>query len=146
MSKIRKTIIKKLIEDAKKAMLNAYVPYSKLKVGAAVLTKKGNVYTGCNVESGSYGLTVCAERNAIMSAIMHGEKTFEVIVVITNSGLRTPCGLCRQVIYEFDKDIDIIMTDTKNNCEVTNIKELLPYAFEPNLKKTPFKCDTKRKT
>lgn len=128
MKKIR---IEKLLKEAKNAMLNAYAPYSKLKVGAAILTKKGNIYTGCNVENASYGLTVCAERNAISNAVLHNEKNFEAIAVITNSKyLRTPCGACRQVIYEFSKDVEIIISNSKGKIKKTNIKELLPKSFK----------------
>jgi cytidine deaminase len=122
---------KELIKAAKEALKNAYAPYSRFKVGAAVLTKKGNIYKGCNMENSSYGLTVCAERNAVANAIANGEKDFEAIAIITNSKkLRTPCGACRQTIIEFGKDILIIMCNLEGKKKVRAIKELLPEHFE----------------
>ncbi|MEW6070311.1 MAG: cytidine deaminase [Candidatus Thermoplasmatota archaeon] len=121
----------KLTQEAKKALKNAYAPYSKLKVGAAALTKKGNIYRGCNVENSSYGLTVCAERNAIANAVAHGEKEFEAIAIATlGEKLRTPCGACRQTIIEFGEDIQVVMCNLKGAKKIRSIKELLPEHFE----------------
>jgi cytidine deaminase len=95
----------KLLELAEQAKENAYVPYSKFKVGAALLTKSGKVYTGCNVEVASFGATNCAERTAIFKAISEGETEFEKIAVASSNDDETfPCGICRQVIVEFSKD------------------------------------------
>ncbi len=120
-----------LIQAAKDALKNAYAPYSKFKVGAAVLTKKGNIYRGCNVENSSYGLTVCAERNAIANAVAHGEREFVAIAIATDAEtLRTPCGACRQTIIEFGKSIQVIICNLKGKKNVRLIKELLPEHFE----------------
>lgn len=120
-----------LIQAAKEALKNAYAPYSKFRVGAAVLTKKGNIYKGCNVENSSYGLTVCAERNAIANAVAHGEKEFAAIAIATNAEtLRTPCGACRQTIIEFGTDIQVIICNLKGKKKVRSIKELLPEHFK----------------
>ena len=120
-----------LKELAKKAASKAYAPYSKFKVGSALLTKSGNVYTGCNVENASYGLTICAERNAIASAVnAEGEIEIDTIVVYTPTEKPTPpCGACRQVIHEFGNP------KIKSYCEgedsnTHTSEDLLPYAFD----------------
>lgn len=122
---------KTLLEMAEAARENAYVPYSKFKVGAALLTKDGNVYTGCNVEIASFGATNCAERTAIYKAISEGEKEFEKIAVASSNDEETfPCGICRQVIVEFGKDIKIILGNTKKNIvKEYTIDQLLPHSF-----------------
>jgi cytidine deaminase len=121
----------KLISVAKEARENAYCPYSKFKVGAAVLTEKGDIYTGCNVENASYGLTICAERVAICKAVSAGDRNIKAIaVVLDSSDFGVPCGACRQFIYEFGKDIDVIMASVSGKYEVKKISELLPAAFE----------------
>jgi cytidine deaminase len=117
-----------LMEIAKEAKKMAYVPYSKFKVGAALLTKNGKVFTGCNVEIASYGATNCAERTAIFKAVSEGEREFKAIAVSGSSEATYPCGICRQVIAEFGKDIDVII-DSKDGIIITNISELLPNSF-----------------
>jgi cytidine deaminase len=126
-----------LIEEAKKAMQNAYVPYSNFMVGAAVLMKSGKVYTGANIENSSYGATVCAERVAIFKAISEGETEIKEIAVVTETETpSSPCGICRQVIAEFCDDAIIFLANTKGNVIETSLKELLPMAFtKKNLKK-----------
>lgn len=120
---------KELIKKAYEAMENAYVPYSNFKVGAALLTEAGNVYTGCNVEIASFGATNCAERTAIFKAISEGEKKFKAIAVVSSSNDYTfPCGICRQVIVEFGKDIDIVVAKDYDY-EVYKIDDLLPKSF-----------------
>ncbi len=110
---------------------NAYSPYSKVAVAAAVLTKQGNVYTGVNIENSSYGLTVCAERNAIAAAISNGERDFSNMTIVTNSKLvKSPCGSCRQVIFEFNKNLPIEFYGPNGYHKVFNIAELLPEGFE----------------
>ena len=121
--------IKRLINEAKKARNRAYSPYSKYKVGAAVLTKKGNIYSGCNVENASFGITCCAERVAIFKAVSEGEKDIKAIAVVTQGKLTSVCGACRQVIAEFGKDVKIIMANVKGDKKVTTIAKLLPDAF-----------------
>ena len=123
----------KLLELAEKAKENAYVPYSKFKVGAALLTKSGKVYTGCNVEVASFGATNCAERTAIFKAISEGETEFEKIAVASSNDDETfPCGICRQVIVEFSKDLKIILgsgSTSKNIIKEYTIDDLLPHSF-----------------
>lgn len=119
----------KLLEKAYEAMEYAYAPYSNFKVGAALLTKNGKVYTGCNVEIASFGATNCAERTAIFKAISEGEREYKAIAVVSSSHDFTyPCGICRQVIVEFAKDIDIIVAKGYDY-EVYKIETLLPKSF-----------------
>ena len=120
-----------LIEEAKKASNNAYAPYSKFKVGACALFESGNIYTGCNVENSSYGLSLCAERNALSNAIASGEtsKLQAIAIVSDNMAKCTPCGACRQWIYEFSKDAKVILEDNNGEICSYSIEELLPYSF-----------------
>lgn len=119
---------KKLMDMAKQAKKNAYVPYSNFKVGAALLTKSGKVYTGCNVEIASIGATNCAERTAIFKAVSEGEKDFEKIAVTGDAKETYPCGICRQVIVEFGKDIEIII-EKDSKLKIFKIDDLLPHSF-----------------
>ncbi|MBI5804518.1 cytidine deaminase [candidate division TA06 bacterium] len=121
-----------LISAAKKAKEKAYAPYSKFKVGAALLAKSGQVYTGCNVENASYGLTCCAERNAVFQAVGRGERDFIAIAIVSDSPEPTaPCGACRQVLNEFAPDLEVIMAGKKVSMK-TSLKKLLPLAFGPS--------------
>lgn len=122
---------KELLIMAEEAKENAYVPYSDFKVGAALLTKKGKVYTGCNVEIASFGATNCAERTAIFKAISEGEKDFDKIAIASSNDEETfPCGICRQVMVEFGKDIKIILGNSKKNIiKEYTIEQLLPHSF-----------------
>ena len=121
--------MKKLIQVARTAQNNAHAPYSNYKVGAAVLTKNDDIVAGCNVESSSYGLTCCAERTALFSAIAQGYKHFTELAVFTENG-GTPCGACRQVIWDLCGNIPIYISDVDGNIEKTTSKELLPNAFD----------------
>jgi cytidine deaminase len=119
-----------LIKKAKEARKNAYAPYSKFKVGAALLTKSGKVYTGANVENSAYGLTVCAERVAVFKAVNNGDKDFVKIVVTADKNPPiTPCGACRQVLSEFTRDLEIVCVNLKGKVDRYRLKELLPEAF-----------------
>ncbi|MGB9769593.1 MULTISPECIES: cytidine deaminase [Caldisericum] len=119
-----------VIEKAIEAMNKAYAPYSKFKVGAALLTKSGKIFTGCNIENSSYGASICAERVAIFKAVSEGEYEFELLVVATKTDEPSPpCGICRQVISEFSNDLPIILVNEKGSIIETNIKELLPFPF-----------------
>jgi len=119
-----------LIHQAKEAMKHAYVPYSQFRVGAAVLTKDGKVYTGCNIECASFGGTNCAERTALFKAISEGNRSFEAIAVVSdNEGYTFPCGICRQVIVEFGKDTRIIVSTKEGKIETFTAAELLPHSF-----------------
>jgi cytidine deaminase len=118
-----------LIEVAKKYREFSYSPYSKFKVGAAVLTKSGKVFGGCNIENSSYPVTNCAERTAIFKAVSEGEKEIEAIALIADTeGPCSPCGACRQVMGEF-KINRIIMANLKGDKKVVTLEEVLPFAF-----------------
>lgn len=119
-----------LITKALGARENAHAPYSHFAVGAALLAKSGRIYTGCNVENASYGLSICAERTAVFKAVSEGERDFEAIAVVTESGV-TPCGACRQVLLEFGDNIQVIVADEAGEYRVFGLQELLPEAFAP---------------
>ncbi|MBQ7450868.1 cytidine deaminase [bacterium] len=124
-----------LLEKAKEVSKSAYCPYSKFAVGACVLYESGNFYIGCNVENSSYGLSLCAERNAFSTAIANGEKTSPVAIAIVspNKKLCQPCGACRQWLCEFQKrdcDIDVILEDENGQPKVFKSSELLPHGFD----------------
>ncbi|MCB2288786.1 cytidine deaminase [Clostridium sp. CS001] len=122
---------KKLAKIAIDARENAYVPYSKFKVGAAVLTEDGSIYSGCNIENASYGATNCAERTAIFKAVSEGHKKIKAIAVVGDMSTNTyPCGICRQVIVEFaTEDINIILVKNEDEYVVKTMEEILPGAF-----------------
>ena len=120
-----------LVALARQARQNAYAPYSGFEVGAALQTSSGQVFTGCNVENASYGLTICAERVAVAKAISEGENDIEVIAVVSRGGV-TPCGACRQALAEFNSDLRIILADLEGNSREFRLSELLPEAFLPN--------------
>ena len=123
--------IESLIEAAKRARLQSVAPFSNFQVGAAVRTADGKVYTGCNVESASYGLTVCAERVAIWKALSEGERHFtDLAVVADTETLTPPCGTCRQIIWEFARGAKIVFANLAGHSEVFHVAELLPRAFD----------------
>ena len=123
--------MKNLIEKAQQARENARAPFSGFKVGAALLTKSGEVYTGCNVENASYGLTMCAERVAIFKAISEGKKDFTNLAIVADTeNLTPPCGACRQIIWEFCGDIPIILANLSGQTEIVQTGDLLPRAFD----------------
>ncbi len=117
-----------LLEAAKEARERAYAPYSHFPVGAAVRTREGRIYAGCNVENASSGLTVCAERVAIWNAVAHGEQEFVALAVVTGPG-STPCGACRQVMSEFAEDLPILVADLAGHAWFTSLRALLPDPF-----------------
>ena len=121
---------KQLAESAIKAKKNALPTYSNFFVGAALLTNENKVYTGCNVESSSYSLTICAERNSIFKAISEGERKFKAIAVAGDTAdYISPCGACRQVISDLCGEIDIILVNANGDYIVKKTSELLPFAF-----------------
>lgn len=123
-------IYKELIKKAAQAKQNAYAPYSNFPVGAALLTKEGKIYTGSNVECASYGGTNCAERTAVFKAISEGDRNIEAIAVVSNLDDYTyPCGICRQVIVEFGKDIKVVVAKSEEDFKIYTIDELLPNSF-----------------
>ncbi|HMO80686.1 MAG TPA: cytidine deaminase [Pyrinomonadaceae bacterium] len=120
-----------LIAAARDVREKAYAPYSNFKVGAVVETEEGEIYTGCNVESASYGLTVCAERVAIWKGISRGVTKFgRIAVVCDTEELTPPCGICRQIIWEFCGDVPVILSNLHGKKETIQMSELLPRAFD----------------
>ena len=120
-----------LIETATAARLKSVAPFSNFLVGAALQTSDGKVFTGSNVESASYGLTVCAERVAIWKALSEGERDFTNLVIVADTEqLTPPCGTCRQIIWEFCKNAKIVLANLRGEREELSIKELLPRAFD----------------
>ena len=130
---------KELVLKAIDAMKNSYSPYSEYKVGAALLTESGKVYTGCNIENVAFGPTVCAERVAFFKAISEGEKSFSKIAVVGGkdgviSSPTPPCGVCRQVMREFcNDDFEVLIVKENNGFEKVLLKDLLPYSFKPEI-------------
>ena len=120
-----------MIDAAADVRERAFAPYSNFKVGAAVETENGDIYTGCNVESASYGLTVCAERVAIWKGISRGVTRFgRIAVVVDTEELTPPCGTCRQIIWEFCGDVPVILANLDGKTETIQMRELLPRAFD----------------
>jgi cytidine deaminase len=122
-------VIERLVEAARRAQAMAYAPYSKFPVGAAVLAEDGRVFPGCNVENSSFGLTVCAERNAVAAAVVTGARPTAVAVVANGTAV-APCGACRQVLAEFAAAMPVILaTSAGGDRQVTSLDVLLPGAF-----------------
>ena len=120
-----------LITAAKQARENAHAPYSNFRVGAALRSTSGRIFSGCNVENATYGLTICAERVAIFKAISEGERGFSAIAVVTDTdALTPPCGACRQLIWEFCGDIPVTMANLGGKRETLQMKELFPKPFD----------------
>jgi cytidine deaminase len=125
--------LRKLKAAAKTAASRAYAPYSKFRVGAAVLTESGKIFAGCNVENASYGLCNCAERTAIFSAVAAGERKLKCVAVYTPTRSATaPCGACRQVIFEFGPSVRIVSNCDSRDQIDGSIRSLLPAAFGPD--------------
>ena len=119
-----------LYRKAKEACDNAYAPFSKFYVGAALLGKSGKLYTGVNVENSSYGATICAERSAFVQAITAGERAFEKIAIATREGGAWPCGICRQFMWEFcDQDFLVITGEDENHLITNTLGQLFPEGF-----------------
>ncbi len=129
----------KLILEAKKAREHAYVPYSHFQVGAALMTKSGKLYHGCNIENAAYSPTNCAERTAFFRAVYDGEREFAKIAIVGGpegseaDEMCAPCGVCRQVMMEFcdPETFQIILSDGKGKCLQRTLKEMLPFGFGP---------------
>ncbi len=140
MEEIREELIKTASDVRKKA----HAPFSKFKVGAAVATVDGEVFAGCNIESASYGLTVCGERVAIWKAISEGKKEFShIAVVVDTKRLTPPCGTCRQIIWEFCGDIPVTLANLSGDTETMQMSELLPKAFDNKFLKSKMKQNSK---
>ncbi len=116
-----------LLDEAQKVMAFAYAPYSRFRVGAALLGASGKIYTGCNVENASFGATNCAERTAVFKAVSEGEKSFKALAVVTSGESATgPCGICRQVLCEFAEEMDIVFRGSDGRAVETTLSALLP--------------------
>ncbi len=130
-----------LCQRAEEALDNAYCPYSKYRVGAAVMTESGKIYTGCNIENGSYGASNCGERTAVFKAVSDGERRLTAIAIFTDIGNSPPfpCGICRQVLSEFcSGDMAVIVFDGEKSVYNLTLEELLPYSFELKSDTNPF--------
>jgi cytidine deaminase len=121
-----------LINSAAQAMKNAYAPYSRFKVGAALRAQTGEIFLGCNVENISNGATICAERTAMVSAVAAGQQSFDLLAVMTKSSPPSPpCALCLQVLVEFCPELVILLANTKGEVERVRLSKLLPRPFSP---------------
>ena len=126
----------RLVAAARAAREHAVAPYSKFKVGAALLTRDGRIYGGCNVENASYGLTVCAERVALLKALSEGAREFTMIAVVADTTAPTPpCGPCRQLLWEYCGDIPVVMANLNIVTGQHQMRELLPLPFDGRLLK-----------
>jgi cytidine deaminase len=120
-----------LVAKAKHARQHAYAPYSNFQVGAALLTKDGRVFEGCNVENSTYGLAVCAERTAVVSAVAAGVKDFEKIAIVVDTPKpAAPCGMCLQTLAEFEPDLALVLSNLKGDMEETTLRVLMPRQFK----------------
>lgn len=121
---------KNLVKHAKTARRYSHSPYSHFRVGAALLTASGKIFTGCNIEISSFGLTICAERTAVFKAVSEGESKFKAIAVATDeAGFTSPCGACRQVIMDLAGDIDFVMSNGKGEMKIMKMSALFPHPF-----------------
>jgi cytidine deaminase len=121
----------KLLEAALAARENAHAPFSKFKVGAAIEDETGRIFTGCNIENATYGLTICAERVAVFKAISEGAREFRKIAVAADTDVLTPpCGACRQILWEFCGDAELTLINLKGKTEVLRMKDLFPRPFD----------------
>lgn len=128
--------LQQLIDAATSVREKAFAPYSNFKVGSAVEATGGEIFTGCNIESATYGLTMCAERVAIWKAVSEGETSFtRIAVVVDTEELTPPCGSCRQIIWEFCGDIPVTMANLRGKVETVRMSELLPRAFDSHFLK-----------
>ncbi len=117
-----------LVKQALYARKNAYAPYSHFSVGAALLTKSGNIYTGCNIENAAFGAGICAERAAVCAAVSQGEREFTALAIAAGDTPVSPCGICRQFLCEFG-DFILLMASAKGDYTITTVEKLLPGAF-----------------
>ena len=122
-----------LITAAKQARENAHAPYSNFRVGAALRATSGRIFSGCNVENATYGLTICAERVAVFKAISEGARKFQRIAIAADAEkLTPPCGACRQILWEFCGDIEIILVNPRGDSETMHLRDLFPRPFDAN--------------
>lgn len=124
----------KLVAAARRARRNAQAAYSKFKVGAALETNDGTIITGCNIENATYGLTICAERVAVFKALSEGRRAFRRIAIVADTNDPTPpCGACRQILWEFAGDIEIVLANLDSVTATYQMSELLPHPFDRRL-------------
>ena len=128
---VDKEQIQELISAAMAQLERAYAPYSHFKVGAALLTEEGRIYTGCNIENAAYGNTMCAERTALFKAVSEGVRTFTAIAIASSGSAPFPCGACRQSLYEFAPKLDVLVT-WDGQVRKTTLAQLLPEGFGPS--------------
>lgn len=127
------TRVEKLVKAARDARRRAVAPFSGFKVGSAIRTDRGVIYSGCNVENATLGLTVCAERVALWKALSEGARRFTELVVVTGADRPTPpCGACRQLLWEYCGDVPVHLVSTRGHRKSLRLSELLPYAFDKN--------------
>ena len=120
-----------LIKAATQAREHAHAPYSHFRVGAALRAKSGRIFTGCNIENSTFGLTLCAERVAVFKALSEGERAFDAVAVVADTErLTPPCGACRQILWEFCRDAEVVLTNLSGRIEVRRISDLFPEAFD----------------
>ena len=122
-------VYKVLFRKALKTAERAYAPYSDFAIGAAILTDHGKIFTGVNVENASYGAGICAERTACVKAVSEGERDYKAIAVASPQGKASPCGICRQFLYEFSPDMDVITGIDADHLECVKLESLLPEGF-----------------
>ncbi|MFW6308555.1 MAG: cytidine deaminase [bacterium] len=128
---MKQEIIDKLYNRARAVRQKAYAPYSKFKVGAALITDTKEIFAGCNIENSSLGLTICAERTAVFKAVSAGCNNFQAMLVLSDHQPPvTPCGACRQVLAEFSQDMEIILANLKGERKTMNLAQLFPFPFE----------------
>jgi cytidine deaminase len=131
VSEIDERTTKRLIEEATRVRENAYAPYSDYKVGAALLTRSGTIYRGCNIENSAYGMTICAERVALGAAVACADHDLIAIAIVTDDDPpATPCGACRQVLSEFRKDLIVIVANLSGKMLRFKMTDLIPHPFE----------------
>ena len=120
-----------LISAASRARENAHAPYSQFRVGAALRANSGRIFTGCNIENSSFGLTVCAERVAVFKGLSEGERRFDAIAVVADTErLTPPCGACRQILWEFCRDAEVVLANLSGQITMRRVSDLLPDAFD----------------
>ncbi|CAN5520823.1 cytidine deaminase [soil metagenome] len=141
MTDLDEALLGKLVAEARRARKNAYAPYSNYRVGAALATESGKIFAGCNVENASYGATICAERNAILHMIAAGESKPKAIVIVTGGDKPAPpCGMCRQVLVEFVRDMPVVLIGESDAGDVRRDLELgtlMPEVFELEPEREP---------
>lgn len=134
---MKRNDVSRLIAAAQAARANAYAPYSRFPVGAALLADDGSIHTGCNVENSSYGLSCCAERHAVAAAVSGGRRRFAAVAIAADSAAPVaPCGACRQVLSEFNPRMTVVMIARDGRTKTARLDRLLPYSFGPRSLKT----------